>query len=106
MDPDTQELSSDKGAQWAMDTRACDAFVSYASSDASVANLLVEILEGNAISCWIAPRDVMPGAHYADEIIRGITGCKVLVLILSSSAIGSKHVGKEPSRRKIFRAAA
>ena len=73
-------------------------FVSYASSDAAVAGALVELLERNGISCWIAPRDVKAGALYADAIVRAISGAKALVLVLSESAIGSSHVGKEVER--------
>jgi TIR domain len=39
-----------------------DAFISYASQDAAVANSIVENLEQQGISCWVAPRDVKPGA--------------------------------------------
>jgi TolB-like protein len=73
-------------------------FVSYASPDAAVAGSLVESLERHGITCWIAPRDVKAGALYADAIVRAISGAKALVLVLSESAIGSSHVGKEVER--------
>jgi TolB-like protein len=73
-------------------------FVSYASPDAAVAGTLVESLERHGIACWIAPRDVKAGALYADAIVRAISGAKALVLVLSESAIGSSHVGKEVER--------
>jgi TolB-like protein/Tfp pilus assembly protein PilF len=75
-----------------------DVFVSYASQDAAVANSLVEALEQQAIKCWIAPRDVKPGAQYADAIVRAINESKTLVLVLSQSSVGSSHVGKEVER--------
>ncbi|MDH4260344.1 MAG: TIR domain-containing protein [Gammaproteobacteria bacterium] len=75
-----------------------DVFVSYASQDAALANDIVETLERNGLRCWIAPRDVTPGAHYADAIILAISGAKALILVLSDSAIASKHVGKEIER--------
>jgi hypothetical protein len=31
------------------------------------------LLEERGVRCWIAPRDVKPGASYGDEIIRGTT---------------------------------
>jgi adenylate cyclase len=80
------------------DVSASDVFVSYASQDAAVANAIVETLEGQGIRCWIAPRDVTPGAHYADEIIGAISGAKALILVLSDSALASKHVSKEVER--------
>jgi TolB-like protein/Flp pilus assembly protein TadD len=75
-----------------------DVFVSYASQDVSVANSVVEALEGHGIKCWIAPRDVKPGAQYADAIVRAINEAKTLVLVLSQSAVGSSHIGKEVER--------
>ncbi|HWW29635.1 MAG TPA: TIR domain-containing protein [Steroidobacteraceae bacterium] len=75
-----------------------DVFVSYASQDAAVANSIVENLEKQGLRCWIAPRDVVPGSLYADEIVRAINEAKVLVLVLSEHAIGSPHVGKEIER--------
>jgi TolB-like protein/tetratricopeptide (TPR) repeat protein len=75
-----------------------DVFVSYASQDATIANSIVGTLEKNGVTCWIAPRDVTPGALYADGIIRAINEAKVLVLVLSASSIASKHVGKEVER--------
>jgi adenylate cyclase len=73
-------------------------FISYASADVAVATDLVESLERNGITCWIAPRDVKAGAVYADAIVRAISAAKALVLVLSGSAIGSAHVGKEVER--------
>jgi TolB-like protein/tetratricopeptide (TPR) repeat protein len=75
-----------------------DAFVSYASQDAPVANSIVENLEQQGLNCWIAPRDVKPGAQYADAIVRAINEAKSLVLVMSASAVGSAHVGKEIER--------
>jgi TolB-like protein len=75
-----------------------DVFVSYASQDASIANSIVENLETQGIKCWIAPRDVKPGSQYADAIVRAINDAKAVVLVMSASAVGSSHVGKEIER--------
>jgi TolB-like protein/Tfp pilus assembly protein PilF len=75
-----------------------DAFVSYASQDAAVANSIVENLEQRGLKCWIAPRDVKPGAQYADAIVRAINEAKAVVLVMSGSAVGSSHVGREIER--------
>lgn len=37
-------------------------FISYASRDAGVAETVCQSLESHGASCWIAPRDVKPGA--------------------------------------------
>jgi TolB-like protein len=75
-----------------------DVFVSYASQDVAAADAIVAALERNGLKCWIAPRDVSPGAHYADGIIRAINGARVVVLVLSEKAVSSPHVGKEIER--------
>ncbi|MFZ2507807.1 MAG: TIR domain-containing protein [Steroidobacteraceae bacterium] len=77
---------------------APDVFISYASQDAALANDIAEILERNGLRCWFAPRNVTPGAHYAEAIILAISGARALVLVLSDSALGSKHIGKEIER--------
>jgi TolB-like protein/Tfp pilus assembly protein PilF len=73
-------------------------FISYASKDSAVAAALVEALERHGVKCWIAPRDVRAGTQYADAIIRAISGAKVIVLVLSESAIASSHVSREIER--------
>jgi hypothetical protein len=74
------------------------AFISYASDDETVANTISAYLERNAVSCWVAPRDVHPGADYAAEIIDGIETSAVLVLVLSEHANDSVFVKREVER--------
>jgi len=74
------------------------AFISYASQDAAVANSIVENLEQHGLSCWVAPRDVKPGAQYADAIVEAINEAGSVVLLLSRSAVSSSHVGREVER--------
>jgi TolB-like protein len=73
-------------------------FLSYASHDTEIANTVCRELESRGIRCWIAPRDVAPGALYADAIVRAINEAKVLLIVLSQSAVASSHVGKEVER--------
>jgi len=73
-------------------------FISYASRDADVANTVCQSLESHGVSCWMAPRDVKPGAQYADAIVRAINDAKALVLVMSASAMDSSHVGREIER--------
>jgi TolB-like protein/Flp pilus assembly protein TadD len=75
-----------------------DVFLSYASQDAAVANSIVENLEQHGLKCWIAPRDVKPGAQYADAIVRAINEAKAMVLVMSASAVTSSHVAREVER--------
>ena len=73
-------------------------FLSYASPDAEVANQVCQYLENHGVACWMAPRDVKPGAAYADAIVRAINEASVLVLVLSASAMASEHVSREVER--------
>src|SRR5271167_3886514 len=79
-------------------TSGAAVFVSYASQDAAVANSIVEHLESQGLKCWIAPRDVKPGAQYADAIVRAINEAKAVVLVMSGSAVDSAHVAREVER--------
>ena len=75
-----------------------DVFISYASPDSAVADAACESLERAGVTCWIAPRDVTPGAFYADEIVHAIDAAKAIVLILSRHAAESPHVLREIER--------
>src|SRR5207253_5729123 len=52
-------------------------------------------LEGGAIRCWIAPRDVQPGRSFAGEITRAIQRSKVMVLIFSADSNTFEQVLRE-----------
>jgi hypothetical protein len=75
-----------------------DVFVSYSRPDSDAANNLVAHLEAHGIPCWIAPRDVEPGAEWAAEIINAIAQARVMVLIFSASANNSPQVRREVER--------
>ncbi len=55
-------------------------------------------LEDSGYSCFIAPRDIRSGCEYAEELINGIGGCDVMVLLLSEQSNGSPHVLREVER--------
>jgi TolB-like protein/thioredoxin-like negative regulator of GroEL len=73
-------------------------FISYASTDAPLAQDVCATLEASGILCWIAPRDVTPGTLYANAIVGAIDASSILVLILSEGAVASAHVGRELER--------
>ncbi|MBT0962804.1 LCCL domain-containing protein [Denitromonas iodatirespirans] len=74
------------------------AFISHASEDAERAMAVCAALEAQGVSCWIAPRDVTPGRDYASEILDGIAGCTVFVVLLSAEANASGFVRREVER--------
>jgi formylglycine-generating enzyme required for sulfatase activity len=75
-----------------------DVFISYASQDKATADAACAKLEADGIRCWIAPRDVPPGAEWAGAIVDAIDNCRAMVLIFSSSANGSKQIHREVQR--------
>ena len=75
-----------------------DVFVSYASPDREPAFRIVEFLEANGVSCWVAPRDVSPGMEYGEAILSGIETSRALVLVLSEDSNNSQFVRKEVER--------
>ena len=59
---------------------------------------LCGLLEAEGIGCWIAPRDVPPGADYGESIIQAIEGTSATLLLLSTHANASIHVTHEVER--------
>ncbi len=77
---------------------AHDIFISHSSKDKPIADAVCARLESRGIRCWIAPRDVAPGANYGGAIIDAIQGSRVMVLVLSSTANTSAHIPNEIER--------
>jgi len=75
-----------------------DVFISYASEDRKVAYTVCDFLESGGIHCWIAPRNILPGREYAESIMEGIEGCRLLLLIHSAETNASPHVRREVER--------
>jgi TolB-like protein len=92
----SEAVSEPPGASVAAGSRTV--FLSYASPDAEIANSVCQFLENHGVACWMAPRDVKPGAAYADAIVRAINEASALVLVLSASAMASEHVSREVER--------
>jgi TIR domain len=75
-----------------------DVFISYSTHDKAAADATCAALEGSGIRCWIAPRDIMPGAEWGEAIIDGINRCRVLILIFSANANESPQIRREVER--------
>jgi predicted NBD/HSP70 family sugar kinase len=70
-------------------------FISHASEDSAQADKLVKRLESEAISCWMASRDVSGGQVYASAIQQAIRTCGVFLVLYSEAANQSNHVANE-----------
>jgi TPR repeat protein len=77
---------------------AFDVFISYPHQDKATADAACAALEAAKIRCWIAPRDVPPGAEWAEAIVAAIDECRAMVLIFSSSTNRSKQIHREVQR--------
>jgi hypothetical protein len=95
--PEGAPASGTGAGTGAADSGRC-VFISYASQDVVVANKVCSALEAAGLPCWIAPRDVQAGAPYGAAIVEAINACRLLVLVLSKSAIDSPHVLREVER--------
>ncbi|MBX7211132.1 MAG: toll/interleukin-1 receptor domain-containing protein [Verrucomicrobiaceae bacterium] len=77
---------------------AHDVFISYSSKDKPVADAVCAVLEGDGARCWIAPRDVAPGAVWGASIVEAIEGARVMVLVFSANSNASQQVLNEVER--------
>ncbi len=73
-------------------------FISHSSENAALAKELCGKLEKNGFPCFLAPRDIRSGFEYAEEIINGIDGSDMMVLLLSEASNSSPHVLREVER--------
>jgi len=74
---------------------AHDVFISYSNKDKTIADAVCSKLEDQSIRCWMAPRDVPPGANFAGAIMQAIGEAHVFVLIWSANTNTSEHILNE-----------
>ncbi len=74
---------------------AHEVFISYSTRDRPAADAVVAALEDAGARCWIAPRDIVPGADWGASICNAIAQCRVLLLLLSCDSNESDMVKRE-----------
>ena len=67
-------------------------FISYSSADKPAAEQICGALEQAGHACWIAPRNIEPGMDYPAAILGGVRNSRLVVVILSASALESPHI--------------
>src|SRR5208282_6916279 len=77
---------------------AHDLFISYSTQDKPTADAACATLEAAGIRCWIAPRDIVPGAEWGEAIVSAIADCRAMILIFSASANDSPQIRREVER--------
>lgn len=50
------------------------------------------------MQCWIAPRNIPPGADWTNSILTAIDNCQLFILLISDASTESKHVSRETRR--------
>ena len=74
------------------------AFVSYASSDRTVAEAVRSKLQDAGLGCWMAPHDIVAGTTWAEAIIEGVQASRSMVVVFSSHSNASSQVMREVDR--------
>jgi len=74
---------------------AFDVFISYSSKEKDLAEELNAMIEKAGISCWMAPRNIVPGAHWAASIAQAVRNARLLVLLFSINSSASTQVARE-----------
>ena len=77
---------------------AQDVFVSHSVKDKAITEAIVARLEAESVTCWIAPRDVVPGADWGESIIDAIEASRIMILIFSRNADASPQIKREVER--------
>ncbi len=78
---------------------ACDVFVSHSVKDKAVADAYRwHGSRQTGLTCWIAPRDVVPGADWGQSIIDAIESSRIMILIFSRNADASPQIKREVER--------
>ena len=72
-----------------------EVFICHSSKDAALAFSICEMLEKDGINCWIAPRNIVGGKLYAEEIMDAIDHSTVVLVVFSEHANLSHHVMSE-----------
>ena len=75
-----------------------DVFLSHSEKDKAVADAIVARLEAESVTCWVAPRDVVPGADWGESIIDAIESSRIMILVFSQNANVSSQIKREVER--------
>jgi TolB-like protein len=70
-------------------------FISHSSKDKEIADAICQHLESAGVPCWIAPRDIEPGADWTEGILHGIASSRIFVVVFSTHTNNSDHVRRE-----------
>lgn len=98
---DAGTLGQDQDQQPSSRMITNDVIISYSyqnEEDKKTADAVCAALEREKIRCWIAPRDILAGTIYGEDIIQAIDESRIMVLIFSRNSNESRHVMREAER--------
>ena len=75
--------------------KTMEIFISYSTKNSREASFVCRKMEASGMRCWIAPRDLLPGTNFADNIEMALDNAKLLILILSRESVNSPWVEGE-----------
>jgi hypothetical protein len=70
-------------------------FISHVEEDAATAQELAVGLEQAGYTAWFYERDSLPGPPYVSQVLEAVTESAVVIVLLSSDALGSWPVDRE-----------
>ncbi len=70
-------------------------FISFASPDRKIANVLCNALETRGFDCWISSRNIRPGENFQVSIVQAIRRAKILLLVFTENSNKSEEMTKE-----------
>ena len=73
-------------------------FISYSQADKDTAERVCAVLEARGLSCWNAPRNILPGTDWGASILDAINDARVMVLVYSAASNHSHQVRREVER--------
>jgi hypothetical protein len=74
---------------------ATQIFISYSHSDTEFTDVLTKNLEQTGYDVWLDHTDIKTGAHWDDEIVRGLNSSEIFLVVLSNKSITSQNVKDE-----------
>jgi len=75
-----------------------DVFISYSSENQDIADVILNALETQGISCWISTRDIPSGKRFGSSLVEAIANSRVMVVVFSAHADISEWVMREVER--------
>src|SRR5437870_4176440 len=74
---------------------ATDLFVSYSRRDWDLVTPWIERLQGAGVSVWVDKSGIHGAFLWTSEIAQAIEESQVMILLVSSTSVASKHVVRE-----------